>query len=190
LADTGSGETLEALIGNFVNTDSSASIEECAQMLMATLTAKVSKDVLRRYASGVHLSGLTSEGVPQFWQIRNIGSMNGFAYTDFRDFYWMSEELSEVHAKAVYDPISGGYTRQFCAWFANGDLRPHQTAWAAFGDFAAKMDAIGLATKPTSPADLEKRLRWKMEALGKYYDIVAQQPLVGGGTDTHILTPR
>jgi hypothetical protein len=57
-----------------------------------------------------------------------------------------------------------------------------------FDTFSSLMDARGLAKPPISASDFEKRLRWKMEAIGRYYDIVAEQVIVGGGTDTYILT--
>jgi hypothetical protein len=180
--------TYEEVIGDFVRNSPSRTIEDLARSLTGVLNTTVPKRYLQQAPSGLHVCGFTDTATPQFWFIRNIQGMTGVNYTGFEDHYWCSEELSEVHAKNVYDPQVARYVKPFRAWFANGDLRSHGPAWNMFDKFSEQMDAAGLAPRPASPADLEKRLRWKMEALGRYYDIVADEPIVGGGTDTFILT--
>ncbi len=116
--------------------------------------------------------------------------MNGVYYSGFRDYYTCSEELSQEHWKSDYDVTSKTYTKSLLgAWFANGDLRTHRPAWILFDEFVKKMEGAGLVLAPTTHLDLEKRMRWKMEAIGSFYDIVSDEKLVGGGTDTFILTP-
>ena len=181
-------ETFEAMLQGFIQDDPSNTIESLSQALTDYLNANVPKSLLQRVPSGFHICGFTDDETPQFWFIRNIEGMTGVAYAGFKDHYWRSEELSQVHAKRLYDPQTARYIEPFRAWFANGDLRSHGPAWQIFDMFSNQMDAVGLARAPVSPADFEKRLRWKMEAVGRYYDIVADEPIVGGGTDTFILT--
>jgi hypothetical protein len=71
--------------------------------------------------------------------------MDGFPYAGFRESYWMSEELSQVHVGHIFDQGTETYSEPFRAWFANGDLRTHGPAWEMFDTFAALMDARGLA---------------------------------------------
>lgn len=189
LAEIPRKKSFEQILRDFVRDDQSETIEAFAASLREHLNTIVPKDLLRGYPSGLHVCGFTERGVPQFWFIRNIERMDGFAYAGFKDSYWMSEELSQVHVTHIYNPDTETHSEPFRAWFANGDLRTHGPAWEMFDMFAALMDARGLAKPPSSAAEFEKRLRWKFEAIGRYYDIVADQPLVGGGTDTFILAP-
>jgi hypothetical protein len=188
LAETSAKMSFEYLLGDFIGSDSSSTIEVMASTLAKRLDSIVPKRLLRKYPSGFHVCGFTDRGIPQFWFIRNIRGLNGLYYADFEDSYTVSEELSQVHARQFYREASKDYSVPFRAWFANGDLRSHGPAWEKFDAFSNEMDLRGLANQPLSASDFEKRLRWKMEAIGLYYDIVADEVIVGGGTDTYILT--
>ena len=187
LVDTGAGWEMADLLASWTANDSSATLRDFAESLVNQLNALVPKHVLRSQASGIHLCGLNERRVPEFWFIRNIKHMRGLEYHTFEDAYWKSEELSEVHQKAIFDVKTADYTSAFVAWFANGDLRTHRPAWLFFDEFDRHMQANGLASPPESASDLEKRLRWKMLAIGEFYDIIANEQIVGGGVDTFIL---
>jgi hypothetical protein len=179
--------TFEELLVGFLESNTSPTLEEFANSLLRHLNAIVPKHILRKNASGLHVTGFTDLGVPQFWFIRNIGGMDGAAYINFKEAYWLSEELSSNQAKDWYDAGAKDFTESFQVWYANGDLRSHQPAWVTFDAFVREMEARGLARPPASASDYEKRLRFKMEAIGLYYTIIADEVIVGGGTDTFIL---
>jgi len=181
------GWEFDKWLPDWISKDNSATLEVFARRLLADLNAIVPPHVLRRRPSGFHVTGFNEKLVPEFWYIRNIRDLNGFEYANFQDRYWVTEELSEVHWKDHFDTASGDYDSARGCWFANGDLRVHGPAWFALDSFVREMEARGLLNRPQSPADLEKRLNWKMKTIGTFYDDLANEQLVGGGVDTFIL---
>jgi hypothetical protein len=186
VSDEGGWE-FDKWLPDYIDRDSSLTLEAFANGLLNELNNLVPPHILRRKPSGFHVTGFNERRVPEFWYIRNIRDLNGYDYANFQERYWLTEELSGEHWKEHFDAVLRDYRVPLGCWFANGQLRVHGPAWKAFDDFVHEMENRGLVDQPKSPADLERRMRWKMDAIGSFYDIVANEQLVGGGVDTFIL---
>jgi hypothetical protein len=103
--------TFEEILSKFVQTDTASTLEAFAMSLMLHLTSLIPKHVLKQHASRLHVTGFTDRQVPQLWFIRNIGGLDGLIYKEFKDHYWLSEELSQVHASELYDKTSSDYLK-------------------------------------------------------------------------------
>jgi len=125
------------------------------------------------------------------WFIRNIGGMEGVAYTNFQSQYMpASEELSSVHLTGLLDERTGGFTLPFSFSFQNGDLRPFRPAWGLLDAFLAAMEAIGLANSPKVAVDYENRIKWKMSTLGLFFDNISFEKVIGGPIDVETILPN
>lgn len=157
-------------------------IKEFAQYLTDKLNKDVSKSFLRNTPSGFHLCGLANDGIPEFYFIRNIDSMNGIYYKGFRDYYYFSEDFRTRDAITTNEGRKRALSSlQNCTfWYVNGDLRSFWAFWMLATQF---IDSISLSPEfPALKTDLE-RAKWKLEGIAQLYEKYAKQKIVGGPID-------
>jgi hypothetical protein len=185
------GTSFEELLDEFVNADRSTSLSEFAAALWKRLNNTLRKEVLQQHPSGFHVCGFNNKVVPEMWYITNIGGMEGFTYTTFRDHYAKpSEELSTVHLTALFDSTTGSYKGPFAFSFQNGDLRIFRPAWDLLDTLAASMDVIGLSRRAQSPFEHEARLKWKMSTIALFCETISYERIIGGPIDIITLLPN
>ncbi len=157
-------------------------LAEFAGYLEEELNKRVNKGLLRKNPSGFHLCGIASDGIPEFYFIRNIGKMDGVFYSDFRDQYFKTEDFRSRDAIRNED----GSSRKLedlsnCIfWYVNGALRSFWSFWLPADQFVRSAitdpEFIGLE----SPG---LRARWKLEAFASFYERFAKKKLIGKPID-------
>src|SRR5438552_14112058 len=87
--------------------------------------------VLERYASGFHVCGYGTTGIPEFWFISNILEMDDFVYTRMALRYSPpSPDFLDRDAKALgWNGHDSGSIKNGVQFYRNGDYRLHAAAW-------------------------------------------------------------
>ncbi len=157
-------------------------IKQFAEYLTNALNAEVAKSLLKNNPSGFHLCGLADDGIPEFYFIRNIHSMEGPYYSGFMDTYICSEDFRTRDAITTQNGEKRSLTslQNAIFWYVNGDLRSFWSFWLPATNFID-----GMSANPEFPAltsDVE-RAKWKLKVIAQLYEKYAKQKIVGGPID-------
>src|SRR5437899_6220121 len=89
------------------------------------------RTLLERYASGFHVCGYGTTGIPEFWFISNILEMDDFVYTRMALRYSPpSPDFLDRDAKALgWNGHDSGSIKNGVQFYRNGDYRLHAAAW-------------------------------------------------------------
>ena len=189
LAQTNKNNFFSSLVPNIIRNGASIqTISDFAEYFMAELNRLVTKQLLIKYASGFHLCGLATDGVPEFYFIRNFDQMNGPFYHGFRDHYYMSEDFRNRDAiigeNGTIRPLTEINNATF--FYVNGDLRSFRFFWDSAGLFVNQISSDQSFMRPSTLSELAK---WKLEALSSFYRAFSKQQIVGKPIDAIEIRP-
>jgi hypothetical protein len=154
------------------------SINEFAQYLTDKLNEYVPKTRLKNNPSGFHVCGLSEDGIPEFYYIRNIIRRDGPYYKEFKDSYYFTEDFRNRDAITTEDGKQRSLTslHNMVFWYVNGDLRNFWDFWIPATKF---IDAVSLDPDfPALKSDLE-RAKWKLKTIAALYKY-RRTKIVGG----------
>ncbi len=187
----GKAQHMADWLRNFINKHSGiSSLRDCAFQLRDELHKVIPPDILGKHASGFHICGYNSQGIPEFWFLRNIGGMTEFAYTDTRPRYGEpTADFLERDAKTLGWDGSSLTSVENKTWFyRNGDFRAHSVAFERLDRVLADMLSFPDFKRLEKPDDLADWVRFKLEFVARFYKKYAKKQIIGTPIDAFCLT--
>ena len=168
-----------------------SSVGDFAKDLCKEPNRKVSKALLIANPSGFHICGYNGEGYPEFWFVRNIRGMNGYAYEGFEKEYFISEDFLRRDARRMgFDGKVSSVSGAFRQYYVNGDVRPYHAIWTQLDLFLNEMLAQPDFKRPKGIVGLEQCARWKLRLVSSFYKHFAKKQIIGGPVDAFVLSPK
>src|SRR6266849_430237 len=158
------------------------SLKDFAFQLRDELHTVIPAGILKKNASGFHICGYNSKGLPEFWFLRNIGGMDQFRYTNLLQRYMEpTADFLDRDAKSLgWDGrnltsiINKGYV------YRNGDVRAHVIAFERLDEVLSDTLSFPDFKTPTKPEDL---VRFKFEFVAYLYKKFARRQIIGRPID-------
>ena len=173
----GSHESVSAVIEGFLNkAPAGAGPQSVAELLLAKLIQVVPYADAMKEPMGFHVSGIASDGMPEFWYVRNIDDQglptgNGFELReDFR-----RRDLAELP--------QGKYVI-----YRNGDIQAHTAVWSSVDQSLGSLLGSPSFRGLTTPEDHESWVRTKMELVAAFYERFAMEKLIGNPIDSFVIS--
>jgi hypothetical protein len=139
---SGRRQFLSQWLPAFITKNSDApSLRDFAFRLRDELNKIVPPQILRHNPSGFHICGYNGAGFPEFWFLRNIGGMDGFAYKDFEPRYGEpTSDFLDRDAKTLgWDGIHPESVQNKVQIYRNGDVRAHVSGWERLDQMLVEM---------------------------------------------------
>ncbi len=150
-------------------------LEELAHALAGELNSLVPRHLREKYISGFHLAGISRDGMPEFWFIRNVEDDR----TTLTGTYSAREDFITRDAPKL---ITGDF-----AIYRNGDIRGHVAAWELFDQaFVMLLNQQDFHRLKTSN-DYANWLKFKMEVLSYFYKKYSRNSVIGRPIDTLVI---
>lgn len=168
---------------NFIRRNSHITvIHDFAHTLSDNLNTNVPNNIKNTYISGFHIAGYNSNGIPEFWFVRNVRDDR----VTVTGIYEPREDFLRGHAQNVgyngSNPNSAITGRSFI--YRNGDIRSHVDAWNnldnAFKNLLQHTDFKTLK----NITDYENWIRFKFEIISYFYKKYCNQSIIGRPIDT------
>jgi hypothetical protein len=190
LAEFRTGRTIYRLtdhLGDFVRhhhfvTD----LAEFAERLAHSLNNFVPLSLRRSQRSGIHLAGIASSGLPEFWFIRNVNDSGD--PTPLGTYVAREDYLRRDAPANGFDGADRNTLPSFL--YRNGDIVSHVAAWEALDDSLGNLLDIPQFHPVKTPERYAKWIRFKMEVLTRFHKQFARTLLVGGWIDFIIKSER
>lgn len=158
-------------------------LTEFAARLADSLNCFVPSSIQRSERSGIHIAGIASRDLPEFWFVRNVDD-NGHPalgkYEPREDFLSRDARSQGFDGKDPKTLPSNGRL------YRNGDIVSHVLAWEALDDTLGRLLSIPQFLGVRSPEDYAKWIRFKMEVITHFHKRFATALLVGGQIDVII----
>jgi hypothetical protein len=171
-------------LSGFINTHSGTrNLKDFAFQLREELNKVVPPQVLRKYASGFHICGYNSSGLPDLWFLTNIGHdllpqyaqpTSDFLERDAKGLGWDGADLCSIR--------NAGWI------YRNGDFRAHVIAWDRLGKILKKMLSFPDFKQPRTMKDYEAHVKFKLEVIAHMYRNFARRQTIGGPIDVFSLS--
>jgi hypothetical protein len=178
--------SLHAGIGYFglaeVHTKGNSLPNVFANELACNLNKVISPGIRKKYISGFHLAGYNSNGIPEFWFIRNVQDDS----KTITGQYEAREDFLSTNARALgYDGENPRSIKNLVAQiYRNGDFRAHVTAWGKIDEgFGSLFKEPGFK-KLVSISDYEQWVKFKMEVIAYFYKKYSKVSLIARPIDT------
>jgi hypothetical protein len=151
-----------------------------ARSLASALNVFVPADLCRQHRSGIHVAGINSRGLPEFWFVRNVDD----AGEPTLGRYQAREEfLARDAGQFGFDGRDPETLPSVSIFYRNGDIVPHVRPWQLIDDaFGALLGTPGFHRIRT-PQDHAEWIRFKMEILRHFHRRFQRTLLVGGKID-------
>lgn len=165
----------------------SRTLSEFARRLQASLNSDIPPNVLAVSPSGFHIVGFDVERRPDFFFVTNIGSMNGFDYTDLHQRYQApsSDFLGRDASQLGWD--GAHVIRQGRSVYRNGDIRSHVVGSEPVDVI---LEALGQFRDFELPSDhirYRDYVKFKLEILAYYYKHWARREIIARPIDVVLL---
>ena len=184
----GKPEYLSSWLPNFIRTHHSiTTLSDFVSSLREKLHHVIPPAVLKKNASGFHVCGYQSDGLPDFWHLTNVGKLNGFCYSDLQPRYqcptsdFLGRDARQHHGWDGKDPNSA--TGNTVRIYRNGDFRAHSIASEHLDEVLSHFFRFSDFARPTSVADYEKYVKFKLEVLAYIYHKWANKKIIGKPID-------
>jgi hypothetical protein len=154
--------------------------------LREELHTVIPADILERNASGFHICGYNSDGLPEFWYLSNIGGRDGVRYTNLQPRYGdPSPDFLGRDARSLgwdgTNPLSIG-NKSYA--YRNGDIRSHTVAFERLDQVLGDMLSFPDFKRPERPEDW---VRFKFQFVADFYSKFAKQKIIGTPIDAFSL---
>ena len=153
-----------------------------ANELACNLNKVISPGIGKKYISGFHLAGYNSNGIPEFWFIRNVQDDS----KTITGQYEAREDFLSTNARALgYDGENPHSIKNLVTQiYRNGDFRAHVTAWGKIDEgFGSLFKEPGFK-KLVSISDYEQWVKFKMEVIAYFYKKYSKVSLIARPIDT------
>jgi hypothetical protein len=183
----GKKQYLSDWLQDFINLHSAAkSLRDLSVELRDELHTVIPADILDKTASGFHVCGYNSDGLPEFWYLSNIGGRDGLRYTNLQPRYAEpSPEFLGRDARSLgwdgTDPLTIGNKSYV---YRNGDTRSHAVAFERLDQTLVDMLSFPEFKTPERPEDW---VRFKFEFVAYFYRKFAKQKIIGTPIDAFSL---
>jgi hypothetical protein len=184
LAEFRQGGTLFRMVDHlrdFVRKEHAApNLSAFAAKLAASLNAFIPSSLRASERSGIHLAGITSGALPEFWFVRNVdesGSPTLGQYEADEQFLARDARADGFDGQNPQTLPLGGRL------YRNGDILAHVAAWEAFDDTLGTLLSSPLFSGIHSPEDYANWISFKMEVLVHFHKRFEKSLLVGGAID-------
>jgi hypothetical protein len=151
-----------------------------AKRLATSLNSFVPSSLRRSERSGIHISGMTGDSLPEFWFVRNLDDTG-------------QPTLGKYEADEQYltrDARNDGFDGKDPATlpphgrlYRNGDILSHVAAWEAIDKTLGRLRNVSAFSPIRSPSEYADWVRFKMEVLLHFQKRFAKTLLVGGPVD-------
>jgi hypothetical protein len=156
------------------------SLADFAGRLAESLNRFVPTSLQRSERSGIHLAGIASRTLPEFWFIRNVdddGRATLGRYEPREDF------LSRDALAQGFDGNDPKTLPSDGRLYRNGDIISHVVAWKALDDSLGSLLSIPQFLPVDTPEKYAEWIRFKMEVIAHFKKRFAKTLLVGGPID-------
>ena len=180
---------------NFINKQSDVpDLQTFAQNLRDELHEVIPQAILQTEASGFHICGYNSQGLPDFWYFSNIGRMEDFEYLDLRPRYDPpSSHFLERDARKEFgwDGSNPSSARNGAWLYRNGDIRAHVTAWKTLDYAFSELFTFPNFKQPSNLDEYRKYVKFKFEVIAFFYNKWAKKEIIARPIDVLICSkPR
>ena len=183
----GKEQYLSDWLPQFINAHSGApDLETFTQNLREALHRVIPKSTLQDWASGFHISGYNSRGLPEFWHLDNTGGMRGFQYVDLKPLYgppspdFLGRDAQKNWGWDGSDPSSA---RNGVQTYRNGDFRAHEAAWDALDKVYSKLVQFPDFKKLGSTDEYGEWVKFKLKFIAYFYKKWAKKEIIAQPID-------
>lgn len=187
----GEMQYLSHWLPNFINKQSGTpDLETFTENLRDALHQIIPEAALQRHASGFHIAGYNSQGLPEFWHLSNIGDMRDFRYVDFKPRYgppspdFLGRDAQKNFGWDGSDPSSA---RNGVQTYRNGDFRAHVAAWEALDDVFGMLLQFPDFKRPSNPDEYGEWIRFKFEFIAYLYKKWAKKEIIAPPIDVRVM---
>ena len=165
------------------------SLRDFAFQLREELHSVIPADILAKNASGFHLCGYSSQGLPEFWFLSNIGGMQGFKYANLQPRYpEPTADFLERDARSLgWDGSVPSSIQSASYVYRNGDFRAHVVAFERLDNVLTDMLSFPDFKNPNKPEDW---VRFKFEFVAYLYKKFARRQIIGRPIDAFCLSKQ
>jgi hypothetical protein len=184
----GRKQLLSDWLKNFITRHSTTkSLKDFGFQLRDELHAVIPAVVLEKNASGFHICGYNPDGLPEFWFLRNIGTMQGFQYADLQSRYTEpTADFLDRDAKLMgWDGTNNSSIKNQSFVYRNGDFRSHVVAFERLDQMLTDMLSFPDFERPKRPEDW---VRFKFEFVTYFYKRFSTRQIIGKPIDAFSLT--
>jgi hypothetical protein len=156
------------------------SLTEFASRLSESLNSFVPASLLCSERSGIHLAGIVSRGLPEFWFIRNVDDSENPSlgkYVPREDF------LSRDARAQGFDGEDPKTLPPNGRLYRNGDIVSHVAVWEVLDNTLGTLLSVPQFRGIRTPEEYAKWIRFKMEVLIHFHRRFETELLVGGQID-------
>ena len=175
---------------NFINEQSEVSdLQTFAQNLRDELHEVIPLAILQENASGFHICGYNSQGLPDFWYFSNIGRMEDFEYLDLKPRYDPpSSHFLERDARKEFgwDGSNPSSVQSGNQLYRNGDIRAHVTAWKTLDYAFSRLFTFPNFKQPSSLDEYGEYVKFKFEVIAYFYKKWAKKEIIARPIDVFI----
>ncbi|MEK6301492.1 MAG: hypothetical protein AABO41_12280 [Acidobacteriota bacterium] len=175
---------------SFINKNHDArTLRDFAHRLNDELNGAVPRTSKTSNPSGFHIAGFNQDGLPEFWFVRNIETMDQHSYMGFLDHYSVTEDFltRDARREIGYDGASLKIPEPRMRAYRNGDIRGHVVAWKEF-DRVLKNVLLGFLDLQDfrslrTISDYVEFTKFKMELIAAVYEKYCKASLIGKPID-------
>jgi len=162
------------------------SLKDFAFQLRDDLHSAIPSEILEKNASGFHICGYNSDGLPEFWFLRNCDP-EGFRYANLQRRYMEPRaDFLDRDAKSLgWDGTNLTSIENKCCMYRNGDFRAHVVAFERLDKVLIDFLSFPDFNKPKKPEDW---VRFKFEFVAYLYKKFAKREIIGRPIDAFCLT--
>jgi hypothetical protein len=171
----------------FIRKNSSlTNMELFANELANNLNSDIPPEWRRNYISGFHLSGYNSDGIPEFWFIRNVKDDRKTT----TGIYEAREDFLSCDARASgYDGQNPHSIKMGGQIYRNGHIRAHHVAGEKIDVFFNLLKEPQFK-KVNTVTDYEAWVKFKLEVIAYFYKKYCRQSIIGGRIDTFYILAK
>lgn len=173
------GDKLRSMIcsNNKVN-----DLGELAGNIASSLNSFVPPAYRNKYRSGFHMAGFNTNGLPEFWYIRNVGDDGT---TIFKNYEAREDYLSGHARQNGFNGIDPGTLPG--RLYRNGDIVSHVAAWEQIDNTLGALTTTLNFKRINTPEKYSEWIKFKMEVLAHFHKRFADKVWIGGPIDTLII---
>jgi hypothetical protein len=158
-------------------------LTEFAARLADSLNSFVPSSLQRSERSGIHVAGIASQNLPEFWFVRNVDDTGHPALGKYEPREDFLRRDARAHGFDGKDPKTLPSNGRL---YRNGDIVSHVVAWEALDDTLGRILSIPQFLGVHTPEDYAKWIRFKMQVITHFHKQFATTLLVGGQIDVII----
>ncbi|MGC2433991.1 MAG: hypothetical protein WA433_09430, partial [Desulfobaccales bacterium] len=167
----------------FIRKNSSlTNMELFANNLANNLNSEIPTQWKHKHISGFHLAGYNSDGIPEFWFIRNVEDDR----ITITGSYQAREDFLTAHAPALgYDGQNPDSVKPYYGQiYRNGDIRAHFAAWENIDKSFIDLLNEPQFKKLRTVSDYESWVKFKMEIIAYFYKKYCKVSLIARPIDS------